>query len=356
MYIFVENSLIMKIFSKIAILIVALASIVGCKSFTTLSGDNKKPIQGSAYEVLVVCNNVEWEGPLGAELRELLEQPVPMLNQNEPLFNVLRITAGDFRHLLVQHRNILKVVISEKATIPQIIAQYDVDAAPQIVLTFQAPTAESALEYLKTNGDALIKVLEIAERNRTIAYAEKHNVKVLNDLIASKFSVSMRIPKGYELRSESEDFIWASYEFPVASQGFFCYSYPYRGKGTLSADYLVAMRNKFAKRIPGPSDGSYMVTVEQIPDASGNFKAFRPSYRSVVVNGKEWIEMRGFWDVENDYMGGPFVSYTTVNDATNQVFTIDCYVHSPKYGKRNFMRPLEHLVYLVNFPKSGEQK
>ena len=81
----------------------------------------------------------------------------------------------------------------------------------------------------------------------------------------------------------------------------------------------------------------------------------KPLYRTVVVNGKEWIEMRGFWDVENDYMGGPFVSYTTINDATNEVFTIDCYVHSPKYGKRNFIRPLEHLVYLISFPKSVEQ-
>lgn len=357
MHTFVENSLIMKIFSRIVLLASLLVAAVGCKSFTTLSNsDNKKPIQGSAYEVLVVCDNLEWEGALGKELRSLLEQPVPMLNQNEPLFNILRITSGDLRHLLVQHRNILKVVISDKVTTPQIVAQYDVDAAPQIVLTFQSPSVEAALEYLKTNGDALIKVLEIAERNRTIAYAEKHNVKVLNDLIASKFDVTMRIPKGYELRSESEDFIWASYEYPVASQGFFCYSYPYRGKGTLSADYLVAMRNKFAKRIPGPSDGSYMITVEQIPDAEGNAKAFTPSYRSVVVNGKEWIEMRGFWDVENDYMGGPYVSYTTVNDATNRIFTIDCYVFSPKYGKRNYMRPLEHLVYLVNFPKSDKQQ
>ena len=115
------------------------------------------------------------------------------------------------------------------------------------------------------NGASLVKVLEIAERNRTIAYAEKHNVKVLNDIIAKQFDITVKIPKGYELRSQSDNFIWASYEFPVASQGFFCYSYPYQGKGSLTADYLIAMRNNFAKRIPGPSDGSYMITVEQIP-------------------------------------------------------------------------------------------
>lgn len=347
----------MKQLSKIVTFALIVLAFVGCREFHTLSKDGKKPIQGGAYEVLVVCDNSEWESPLGTKLRELLEQPVEMLNQNEPMFNVLRITSGDLRHLLLQHRNILKVVISDKVAQTQINAQYDLDAAPQIVLTFQAPTQKAALEYLEANGDALTKVLEIAERNRTIAYAEKHNVKVLNDLLHSEFDIDAKIPKGYELRSQSENFLWASYEFPTASQGFFCYSYPYRGKGSLTADYLVAMRNSFAKRIPGPSDGSYMITVEQIPDAEGKgVLPLRPLYRSVVVNGREWIEMRGFWDVENDYMGGPFVSYTTVNDATNEVFTIDCYVFSPKYGKRNFLRPLEHLVYLISFPQSVEQQ
>ena len=347
----------MKQLSKIVTFALIVLAFVGCREFHTLSKDGKKPIQGGAYEVLVVCDNSEWESPLGTKLRELLEQPVEMLNQNEPMFNVLRITSGDLRHLLLQHRNILKVVISDKVAQAQINAQYDLDAAPQIVLTFQAPTQKAALEYLEANGDALTKVLEIADRNRTIAYAEKHNVKVLNDLLHSEFDIDAKIPKGYELRSQSENFLWASYEFPTASQGFFCYSYPYRGKGSLTADYLVAMRNSFAKRIPGPSDGSYMITVEQIPDAEGKgVLPLRPLYRSVVVNGREWIEMRGFWDVENDYMGGPFVSYTTVNDATNEVFTIDCYVFSPKYGKRNFLRPLEHLVYLISFPQSVEQQ
>lgn len=60
--------------------------------------------------------------------------------------------------------------------------------------------------------------------------------------------------------------------------------------------------------------------------------------------------MRGFWDVHGDFMGGPFVSYTTVDTATNRVFTLDCYIYSPKNPKRNYMRGVEHLLYLVKFP------
>ena len=46
----------------------------------------------------------------------------------------------------------------------------------------------------------------------------------------------------------------------------------------------------------------------------------------------------------------PFVSYTTLDEREGELLTIDCYVYSPKYGKRNFLRPLEHLIYGVKFP------
>ncbi|MBR0393898.1 MAG: DUF4837 family protein [Alistipes sp.] len=341
----------MKNFLKsISALICMLLIATGCDSFNSLSRNNKAT-QGSPYELLVVCNNTEWEGKVGEALRSLLEQPVPMLNQNEPMFNVLRITAGDFKNLLVQHRNILKVVVSQKATRAAIVAQYDVEAAPQIVLTLQGPTQESMLEYLAENGEALLQVLEMAERDRTVRYAEKYANHTLSKIIKEVVGVDFRVPKGYVLRAQSENFVWASHEYPTASQGFFIYSYPYKSKGSLSVEYLVAMRNKFAKRIPGPSDGSYMITVEEIPDADGvHSTPLMPEYRVLEIEGRKWIELRGFWDVENDFMGGPFVSYTTIDAASGNIVTLDCYVHSPKYGKRNFLRPLEHLVHLIKIP------
>ncbi len=330
----------------ICTLLIALTAL-SCRSFAT---STKHGTQGSPYEVLVVCNNAEWESPLGEALRTLLQQPVEMLSSAEPMFSVLRVTPNNFNGapLLEDHRNILKVVLSPKAEQAAILAQYDVTAAPQVVLTFQSPDEASALEYLSQNGGALLDVLELAERDRTIAYGKQYQNRLICDAIRSVVGVEMRVPKGYELRSESDHFVWASREFPTASQGFFIYSYPYTGKDDLSLENLVRMRNAMASRIPGPSDGSYMVTVDKIPIDSKHYKPFEPSYKVLKINGQTWIEMRGFWDVANDFMGGPFVSFTTVDKASQRVVTLDCYVHSPKYGKRNHLRALEHLVYLID--------
>ena len=70
-------------------------------------------------------------------------------------------------------------------------------------------------------------------------------------------------------------------------------------------------------------------------------------------SGRLWCEMRGFWDVEGDFMGGPYVSFTTVDTERNRVFTLDGYVYAPdlqKPRKRNYVRGIEHLLYGIGFP------
>ena len=340
----------MKQLLKSFLVVVILLSAVGCDSFRSLTGA-KKTAQGSPYEVLVVCDGHEWESALGAELKAVLETPVEMLNQVEPMFNVVRITARDFKHLLPSYRNILKVKCTPEVKDTAILAQYDVVASPQIVLTFQGPSIEAMVDYLKANGASLLQVLEMAERNRTIEYARKQGAKALEKIIREEFDIEMPISNGYLFRAESDDFVWASNEYPVASQGFFIYTHPFNGKASITTEALVKARNKFAKRIPGPTNGSYMTTVKRIPNIEDDgYTDFLPQRKVVKINGREWIELRGFWEVEKDFMGGPFVSYTTLDEREGELLTIDCYVYSPKYGKRNFLRPLEHLVFGVTFP------
>ena len=333
-----------------AIFIVAILLLtIGCDSFRSLTGA-KKTAQGSPYEVLVVCDGREWESQLGEELRTVLGTPVEMLNQVEPMFDIVRITARDFKHLLPSYRNILKVLCSPEVKETAILAQYDVVASPQIVLTFQGPSTAAMVEYLRLNGKSLLQVLEIAERNRTIEYARKQGAKALEKIIREEFDIEMPISNGYLFRAESDDFVWASNEYPVASQGFFIYTHPFNGESSVTTEALVKARNNFAKRIPGPSDGSYMTTVKRIPNIEDDsYVDFLPQRKVVKIDGREWIELRGFWEVEHDFMGGPFVSYTTLDEREGELLTIDCYVYSPKYGKRNFLRPLEHLVHGVKF-------
>lgn len=331
------------------ILVAAVAvTAAACDALNSLTAARQAQSQGSPYELVIVCQPREWDGEVGDTLRAIFTQPVPVLNQREPLFDVLRVTNQTFTALARQHRNILKIEIDPVIDSAAVAVQYDMTAAPQIVLTLQAPDDAAATAYLSEHRGELLHVLEMAERDRSTAYAEKFHEQFIENRIKEHFGVDMSVPKGYDIRNEMDDFMWISYEYPAASQGFFVYSYPVAGsiKQALSLESLMAARAKYASRIPGPSDGSYMITAG----------IFEPEYRAFRLEGRLWVELRGFWDVANDFMGGPFVSYSTINTATNEVFTIDCYVYSPKNHKRNYLRGLEHLLYGITVPNVSERQ
>ena len=63
------------------------------------------------------------------------------------------------------------------------------------------------------------------------------------------------------------------------------------------------------------------------------------------------IELRGKWRVENDFMAGPFTSYTFCNLQKNKLITIEGYVYYPNKEKRNFMRQLQAICRSVSFDK-----
>ena len=326
---------------KLAVVLAVAASCFGCKAFRTL-GEQRINAQGAPYELIVVCDQPEWQGALGDTLRSILTEPVAGLNQREPLFDVLRVQERGFTGLVADHRNILKIRIDP--SLPEVTTgvEYDVTARPQIVLTTAGPDDRSLVEYLSKNRENLVHALEQAERDRAVEANSKFYNTGIDAAVRKTFGVGIKVPKGYVLAKQEDDFLWARYEYPAASQGFFICSYPYEGPESLAPEALLAARNKYAARIPGPSDGSWMTTSEVIP----------PAYRMFRLEGRLWCELRGFWDVKNDFMGGPFVSYTTVDTATNRVFTLDCYVYSPKLHKRNFVRGVEHLLYTVTFPET----
>ena len=337
----------MKTIRSLLSIVLLAAMMTGCKAFRTLADSNQKNAQGRPYELVVVATQPVWMGALGDSLRAVLAAPIDYLPQQEPEFDLLRVTPDGFRNIVADHRNILKVVVDPSLQEAAVGVQYDVTAAPQIMLTLQGPTEQAVTDYLAANGDKVVYAIKQAERDRAIAFARKFGAPHVERAIQERFGITMAVPKGYILAANEADFVWARFEYPTASQGFMVYSYPAEGVKSLTEEALLAARNRFAKRIPGPSEGSYMITSPVFP----------PIARPFRLEGRLWVELRGFWDVEHDFMGGPFVSYSTIDTTTNRVVTLDCYVFAPELPprKRNLMHGVENLLYTLSFPNAAEE-
>ncbi|MCC8036448.1 MAG: DUF4837 family protein [Rikenellaceae bacterium] len=314
------------------------------------NGTYRPPSIGTPYEVLIICSQDKWEGQLGDTIREVMGQPVEFINATEPAFDMMRILPNSFTDLLRKTRLVLNVVTGPEYPEPAMGAQFDVYSSPQLMVTVSGPDQETLAFYISDNREELRAVFENAERDWTLDLNKRYGDKAISKEIYDKFGVNIDLPKGYKIRNTVEDFMWISFEYPTASQGVVIYSYPYSGSEDFTPEWLLYRRNQFVSLIPGENPGSHMVTFDGLMPVV--------KYFTLGSTGRSWAEMRGFWDVKGDYMGGPFVSYSTVDREQGRVVTFDFYVYSPDKPKRNFLRQLENLVYGITFPEdmaAGEQ-
>ncbi len=325
-----------------ALLAAVVASAVSCN---IVSGDYSTAT-GKPYEMIISVDQKLWDGPVGDTLRSIFKEPVHMFNQPEPMYDVVRVNPSALEGIILRHRNILEIKITPEVKAPASAAQYDIYARPQILVTVAAPDTKGLLEYLAEHRTDLQHIFEMAERDRSVTGARKFQEQAIGSEIFKTFGMKADIPMGYKFRNKiGNDFMWISNEQAISSQGVIIYSYPYTGKQVFGPENLLARRNEFVKKVPGPSDGSYMTTAD-----------FEPDVRARGINGRPWVEMRGMWDVAGDFMGGPFVNYSTLDTLSNRVVSIDFYVFSPRNPKRNLMRTLEHIIYSVDFPTGAENK
>jgi len=334
---------------RFALLFIAAASAVAfsaCHSSTL--GTAKQAAGGAPYELIVIADNAAWQGAVVDTVKSVFSTPVKYVNQVEPMFDVMRIMPSSFTNFLKVHRNVLSISINPDK--PQSsAAQKDSYADGQLIVSLTAPSNAAMVSYISENRAELIELFESAERDRAIKQNAKYHEGVLMKKVQEMFGLKLDIPRGFTLRGTVGDsLIVMSYEYPLATQGIAIYSYPYSGKSDFEASALVKRRNEFLRHIPGPSKDSYMTTAE----------SYEPEVFYKRIDGRFWAEMRGFWDVAGDFMGGPMVSWSTLDTYTDSVVTIDCYVFSPKYNKRNYLRGLEHIIYSASFPDPAakEQK
>ena len=56
------------------------------------------------------------------------------------------------------------------------------------------------------------------------------------------------------------------------------------------------------------------------------------------------MEIRGLWRMENDFMGGPFISLTCLDEKNNTLITAEGYVFAPQFDKLLYLHEVEAMV------------
>ena len=303
-------------------------------------------ISGKAGEVVVVIGQNDWEGAVGTVLRDSLSCDFPMLPQKEPMFTLVNVPQAAFNNMFQIHRNIIIINIGSEVTEPGIVYRNDVWAAPQTVIRVNAPDSETAVELLKANNSTITGMLEEAERDRMIRNSKKYEQQNLAPAVTEMVGGSPHFPSGYKLKKKTDDFIWITYDPEYVSQGILIYKYPVEeGVDMMKPENLIEANKEILKNnVPGMFENTYMTM--------SSFAA--PTVRYMKYKGLQFAEIRGLWEVHNDYMGGPFVAHVFYSPDGKYMIGLEGFVYAPKFDKRHYLRQVEAIIYSFEWAKSEE--
>ena len=281
----------------------------------------KKTSFGPLNQMVVMAEPQVW-----SEMRDtvyyMFAAPYPILPQPEPLFDLLHYTPADIadkparRHLrtyliLVDgsdttSRNYrmaktdLKEVRAEGLEQNMIVkVARDKWARNQLVVYVIGANINVLEKALARNHQKIIeRVREFEKKPRGAQVYMNGRNKSLSRMVMDSLGVGIDFPKLAEAARVNSNIAWIRMETEKSSSSIVITSFPYEDAAQLSKDSMIQRRNAIMKRhIRSGTPGSDMVVNDQdLP----------LTYRNIELNGYNTYEIRGVWEMTNDFMGGPF--------------------------------------------------
>lgn len=321
--------------------VVALGLLTACSDKPrTVKKDRSA---GGTAEILIVTqNDDQWNGMIGDSIRQYFLDYQYGLPQPEAKNDLAHINVKGFSDMFKKHKCILEVEIDPKLEKAKAETAEDLWAAPQRYVKITAPTSTAWVDLFEAQKETYKLWFDKVERERIMNVFRPSVDNNITDAIAKKMGFTLTVPQGFFIAKNEPDFMWIRKELERSSACLLIYQTPYRDTAQFNVNSLVAMRDMMLQKyIPGPLEGSYMTTeTEFVPPLATYVPDFPAGYT---------VEMRGMWEVENDFMGGPFVSYTFADNRTGNLVTVEGYYYEPNQKKRNQMLQLEAILYSLKF-------
>ncbi len=306
--------------------------MASCSSGNEKKSAVKGKVQSAPYELLVVANKDWLKTEAGQKLVEIVEAPISGLPQREGNFRVTYVNPEAFKGVFQFYANILVVKVDMKHEESRMTLEKDLYARPQVVEGLYAPTDWAFVRLLEAHKKDILRHFNENEFARERKFLEKNYNGAVMAQVKKQFGVSINVPQDVDDMKIGENFLWASASKKDFQQNVCIYTLPW--SNNLSFEDV---RDSVMKvNIPGDREDQWMET----------------DRRTVMIDDitrTDLLVVRGLWDMRNDAMGGPFVSYCYVDTIRNRFLIVEGFVFAPDKKKRPIIRQLEAALQTVKF-------
>lgn len=310
--------------------------MASCSSGNEKKSAVKGKVQSAPYELLVVANKDWLKTEAGQKLVEIVEAPISGLPQREGNFRVTYVNPEAFKGVFQFYANILVVKVDMKHEESRMTLEKDLYARPQVVEGLYAPTDWAFVRLLEAHKKDILRHFNENEFARERKFLEKNYNGAVMAQVKKQFGVSINVPQDVDDMKIGENFLWASASKKDFQQNVCIYTLPW--SNNLSFEDV---RDSVMKvNIPGDREDQWMET----------------DRRTVMIDDitrTDLLVVRGLWDMRNDAMGGPFVSYCYVDTIRSRFLIVEGFVFAPDKKKRPIIRQLEAALQTMTF-ESGK--
>lgn len=322
----------------------------------------QKTARGQADEMVLIADTAIWKRPLGDALKNLYSGYILGLPQDEPKFNVHNVNPRDLNSTLKTAVNMVFVMTLDNSSrqgkemrrfftnnsMKQIqqdssifmTVRKDEFAKGQVVLYLYAQDEEQLLKKIEMNKNLLSEVFESAVRERTRAQLLTKLDRNGMNLLTEDHGYFIKIPYGWDIAKNLKDFVWIRKLEAQSEWDIIIYERPYSDENVFND--VESLRDEITETYLRDS---------QKPELFITRQAKYPAFTERVNFNKRFaVEARGLWKNSDLSGGGPYVSYTLVDEETQTLYYIEGYVYSPGTKKKKLIREVEAVLTTFRTP------
>ena len=351
------------------IFIITITLFWSCKNEVVQKMGSKPAAMGRINNVVIVAEQNLTESDLADTISYYFESPYPILTADEPIFDIRYMTpkevltqpyAKELRTYViiadisdtasVAAKMIIEDLGNEKfqraLTDPSFTSSVGQDkwARGQLTIYIFAKGRKNLAQAINKNFPAIAKrINQHDQKNLTATVYGIQGVNVeLNRTVLDQFGLNIKIPGLYKKALQDVNLLWVRLDDKEMTQSLVFRKFKYENKNQFKMDNIIKLRNEYGRQyIRTSAKDAYMSTnVIDLP-------TFEYTY---IQNNVYTREVRGIWETDNDFMGGPFVSYMLHNEDKGELVFIDVFVFAPGREKRDLIQQFDCILKTASFP------
>lgn len=358
------------------ILISLVLTLMACNDEMANQMKVKPTALGRLNEIEVIADGEMWDGPVGDTINHYFGSAYPIMPTPEPIFDIRHFTPNDLisEPLRKELRTYLIVadLQDEDSPTTKMVRKdlgeerylklksgkpysstvgHDKWARNQMLIYILGNGKDNLYKGIKDNFPAIAKKINQHDEDQLMSsiYTVKRTNIGLSAKVKELYGIDMNVPGDFKLAVENkpERILWIRRDDKGgAILNMMMESEAYEGPKQFETEALIAQLNALSKDyVTTNTAGSHMqINTDDLPVYDYTYS----------IDGQYTKELRGVWEMTEDFMAGPFVGYAIHHEESNSIIYIYAFIYGPGEAKRNLMQQMDYIVKNVSI--NGSKK